>query len=106
MMAKFVPLLNALRGVLQGNPLRAIGYGAIAVVFLVSQAAVLLGYSKAAPDLDTISVAVAASVAFVTELARKYVYSPNSVAAIVAGVELGTIPPIPAPGDVPAAPAV
>jgi hypothetical protein len=102
-MAKFVPLLNALRDVLQGEPLRFIGYGAIAVVVVISQVAVLLGYSKAAPDLDTIIVAVGGAVAFVTELARKYVYSPNSVAAIVLGVELGTIPPIPAPGDVPAA---
>lgn len=81
-METLTAFLNLLRRVLQGEPLRAIGYGAIAVVFLVSRALVLTGYWTDAPSLDAIILAVSATVAGVTEFARRYVYSPITVAVM------------------------
>ena len=101
MKAFLVKLVAIVRDLLQGEALRLIGYGAVVVVFIVSRILVLTGTLAETPSLDSILASVTGAIALVVEFARKYVYSQNSVAAIVLGVEAGTIPPIPAPGDVP-----
>ena len=84
-------ILDKLRTLLTGEPLRAIGYGAIAVVFLVSRALVLAGYWQGAPTLDVIVAAVGAAVLAVTEVSRAFVYSPNTVGRIGFG---NTVDPV------------
>lgn len=75
--------LDKARGLLQGETLRAIGYGAGLVIYLVAKA------SGSIPDLpldQALLQAGSAAALLVTliEAARKYVYSPATVAAIVA----------------------
>lgn len=95
--SSFESLLSTARNLLTGEPIRAIGYGAIAVVFLVTRLAVLVGYRETAPDLDTILGAVAAAVTAVTEIARRFTFSPNTVEEIVTdlGGDERDIPPPP-----------
>ncbi len=151
-MNRIKSILPILRELLSGEPLRAIGYGAIVTVYLVTHLLVALGYQNTAPELNAIVAAVgnatgavvdfvsnfagafgirpasgsldgallvigALTVAF-TEVSRRYVYSPKTVAAIVAGAPASaangvandlTPPPVvdpAAPVDVPAAPPV
>lgn len=68
---------------LTGEPLRAISYGAIAVTYLSSKVLVATGHMADAPDFDGIAIAVTAAVAAVTELARRFTFSPNTVDALV-----------------------
>jgi hypothetical protein len=75
-------ILDKARGLLQGEPLRLIGYGAGIVIYLAAKA---LGNI---PDLPleqaliqaTAAIAVLASV---IETIRRFTYSPATVAAIV-----------------------
>jgi len=105
-------IARAVQGLLQGEPLRVISYGAIAVAWLVAQAAVALGYMDKAPGFDAIAVGVTVAVGALTELARRLVYSPATVAQILeempAGAELQTAaavlegsPPAVQPEDLP-----
>lgn len=77
-------LLEKARGLLQGEPLRAIVYGAAVVVWLVTRIAQALhiGNFQVVNLDDALLVATAAATAL-TELVRRYVYSPATVAAIV-----------------------
>lgn len=98
-MDKFSAIKAALENILQGEPLRAIGYGAIVVVFLVTRGAEALGYTKfGEPTLDTIILSVGAAVTAVTEFARRFVYSPKTVAAVAAGAPVaatdGAVPDV------------
>lgn len=77
-------LADRLRDLLQGETLRFIGYGAIVVVFLATRIASAIGLDVEVPTLDAITLAVGAAVAAVTEFARKFVWSPNSAARLVA----------------------
>lgn len=62
------------RALLQGEPLRAITYGAIAVVWLVSHAAFALGITKEpGPDFNVVLAAVSAAIALINEAIRLYV---------------------------------
>lgn len=80
-MSKFA---DKLRGVLEGEPIRAINYGAIAVTFLAAKAAFALGYLPEAVPFEGIVLAVGAATTAVTEFARRFVYSPRSVQDITA----------------------
>lgn len=88
--ASLTKVVAALRNVLQGEPLRLIGYGAVVVVFIVSRILILTGTLVETPSLDSIVAAVTAATAAIVEAARLYVFSPNSVAAIILGTELAT----------------
>lgn len=77
------------QALLQGEPLRAISYGAVAVVWIASRALAATGHGEAV-TFDAALVAVTAAVATVTELARRYVYSPATVTQIV--TEIATDP--------------
>ena len=82
-------IVAKVRDLLKGETLRAIGYGAIAVIFIGSKAVVefklVPGY--AAPSLDAIVLAVGASTAAVVEFARRFVYSENTVVTILSAVD-------------------
>lgn len=78
-------ILDKVRGLLTGETVRAIGYGAVLAIYLGWHAALALNLTTVpAPTLDIILAAVAGAIALVTEFARRKVWSANSVAAIVA----------------------
>jgi len=71
-------LVARARALLQGEPLRAITYGAIVVVWLVTHAAFALGVShEPGPDFNVILVAVSAAIAAINEAIRLYVSPAN-----------------------------
>ena len=72
-------IAESARNLLTGEPLRAITYGAVAVVYLVSKASVALGFTADTPDFDGIAIAVTAAIAAVTEVARRFTFSSNTV---------------------------
>ncbi len=93
-------LIARLQALLQGETLRAIVYGAAVVVWLVTHVAQALNVGNLqVVDINAALVVATAAAAFLTELARRYVYSPATVAAIV------TTPPT-AAGPIAAAEAV
>lgn len=81
-MTVLLDLATKVRDLLTGEPLRAISYGSIAVVYLVSRAGVLLGFLDGVPDLEAITLSVTAVVAAITELSRRFTFSAKTVAAI------------------------
>jgi hypothetical protein len=84
-LARIDDLLNNARALLAGETLRAIGLGALAVIWAVWHGALALGLTHVpAPTLDVIAAAVSAAVLLIQEWARKFVSSPATVAAIVA----------------------
>ena len=74
-------LADQLLALLQGEPLRVIGYGAAVIVYLVAKITVLPDVSFETAVLD--ALAAAAIVGTVVESFRHMVYSPATVAAIV-----------------------
>ena len=79
-------LLAKVRDLLQGEPLRAIVYGAAVVVWLVLGVANALGVTRLGPEVgieDALTQATAASV-LLTEISRRFTYSPNTVERIAA----------------------
>ena len=64
---------------LQGEPLRAIVYGAAVVVYIVAAVTGRFGVVS----LDNALVQAGAAAAALTELGRHYVYSPATVTSIV-----------------------
>lgn len=75
-------ILAKVQDLLNGEPLRLVSYGAIGVVIIVSQIAVITGIWQNAPSLDTVLVAVTGATALITEFVRSIVSSPNTVAAL------------------------
>lgn len=75
-------VLDGSRNLLQGEPLRAIGYGAAVVIFLVTNAS---GRFEDIPFDTAVTLAFGAATTLVgiIETARRYVYSPATVAEIV-----------------------
>jgi hypothetical protein len=77
-------ILARARALLQGEPVRLIGYGAIVVVWLVTHLALALGYGSAAPGLDDIvnlvEAAITLLIGLITEISRLFV-SPVSPSA-------------------------
>jgi len=92
-----VDIAVRVQSLLTGEPLRAIQYGAIAVVYLVVKGAIALGYVVDQPDLDGIAIAVAAAIAVVTEVSRRFVFSPNTVQTIATFAALTGDDTVPAP---------
>lgn len=90
-MDKVNALLNALRDVLQGEPLRAISYGSTVVIFLVAGISGKFG-EVSFEQAITASAAAVTIVGSITEAARNFVYSPLSVIAIAAGAPVGAVP--------------
>ena len=77
-------IVDTLRNVLQGEPLRVISYGAVAVVWIVTHAAYASGITTTQPpDFDAVLLAVTAGIASLTELVRRYVYSPITVERVI-----------------------
>lgn len=101
MLAKILAAWSALKSMSQdaltGEPLRFITYGADAVVFVVLRAAVYVGYLPEAPNMIEIQGAVTVAIALVTELARRYVWSPASIQAAVLQAATDAVGQIPAP---------
>lgn len=86
-------LLDAATRLLQGEPLRAIGYGAAVVIFIVTNAS---GRFEDVPFDTAITLATTATATLIgiIETARRFVYSPNTVtqvtnAALQRGVDIG-----------------
>jgi hypothetical protein len=71
-------LVARARALLQGEPLRAITYGAIVVVWLVTHAAFAAGLTKEpGPGFNVILAAVTAAIAGINEAIRLYVSPAN-----------------------------
>jgi len=96
----YTALVALLASVLQGEPLRVITYGGALVVWLVSNVAWAIGYQAfgAPVNFDVALLAATAAVVAVTEAERRFVFSPKTVAVILATV--GSTP-APFAGDVP-----
>lgn len=77
-------LIDKARYLLTGEPLRAISYGAVAVVWVASRILVATGHMAAVPDLDSILIAVTGAVAAVTEFGRRFTFSSNTVERVAA----------------------
>lgn len=97
-MKKLNELLDKVRALLQGEPLRAITYGSAVVIWLVVGIANAIGYTKFGPTISIENALLDATAAGVllTELGRRWVFSPATVATIavapspiVAAVEVG-----------------
>lgn len=93
---------------LTGEPARFIYYGAAIVVWLVILVANAVGFTKLGPNISLTDALVQATLAgaALTELIRRYVYSPNTTAdiavdAYLRGAETATRD---AAADVPPAP--
>ena len=83
-------LLDWLTTLLSGEPLRAITYGAAAVGYFVARATGVL------PEVSFDQAVIEAGTGFaillsVVEFARKFVYSPNTVEAILAAIAASAI---------------
>lgn len=82
-------LAERLRALLQGEPLRLIVYGAAVVVWLATRIVPIVAEALGtqvnlqAIDLDGALATATVAAGVLTELVRRYVYSPATVAAIV-----------------------
>jgi hypothetical protein len=75
---------------LEGEPLRAIVYGAVAIVWLVTQVALALGYQGfGTVDLNAILIAVTAATVALSELVRQFV-TPTAAPALNVGTVVTT----------------
>jgi len=94
-------ILDRVRGLLTGEPVRAITYGAIVVVWLVTHLAFAAGWiATPPPGFDVILAAVSAAIAGINEVVRSLVYSPNTADRLVAtaqafGASQAGVPPSP-----------
>lgn len=77
-------LVARIRALLQGEPLRAIVYGAAVVIWLVVGIANATGFTQLGPhiSLDDAMVAATGAAAGLTEVSRRFVYSPATVATL------------------------
>lgn len=76
-------VLELLRAQIAANPARFIAYGTVAAVWAVTKLAALTG-TVLLPDSDVSLAVVTIVTAVLTELIRRYVYSPASVSNIQA----------------------
>lgn len=81
-MDKLKALLDKAEELLQGEPARAIGYGAAVVIYLVARAVGAIEDVSLDQSL-VLAAGYVATVASVIESIRHFVYSPATVAAIV-----------------------
>lgn len=80
-------ILDFAEDVLQGEPLRAIGYGAGVAIYFIARAS---GNIEDVPLDQALlqGAALAATLVGVIETARRFVFSPRSVQAIKLGIKL------------------
>lgn len=110
-MQSITELANRITTLLTGEPARFIFYGAAIVIWAVLGIANALGFTRLGPTIDLNDALTQATLAgaLITELIRRYVYSPNTVNAVavdsyVRGVADGArdvpvaLPPV---GDLP-----
>jgi hypothetical protein len=95
-MDKVNDILDKARELLKGEPLRAIGYGAGVIIYIVAKA---LGNVEDIPLDQAIVQAglAAATLASVIETARRFVYSPATVEVIAERSAETGVPQVPAP---------
>lgn len=88
-------LIAKATALLEGEPLRAIVYGAAVVVWLVVGIANAIGFAHFGPTISLTDAMVdaTAAAAALTEISRRFVFSPATVAAIKAGA-VGPVPPV------------
>lgn len=79
-------MIDLIRGLLQREPARFVAYGAAAAVWAVTRLGTAIGVEV--PDEVTLAVATIATFAL-TEVIRRLVYSPATVAQIVAQTPTG-----------------
>ena len=79
-------MLDFIRGLLQKEPARFVAYGAAVAVWAVTRLGTLVGVQV--PDEVTLAIATLATF-ILTEVIRRLVYSPASVAEIVAQTPRG-----------------
>ena len=81
---------------LEGEPLRAITYGAVAIVWLVTQVAVALGSTAfVAVDLNAALIAVTAATVALSEIVRQFV-TPTAAPKLDVGTVVTTTSGAPA----------
>lgn len=82
-MQSITELANKVTNLLSGEPARFIFYGAAIVIWAVLGIANALGFTRLGPTIDLNDALTQATLAgaLITELIRRYVYSPNSVNA-------------------------
>lgn len=91
-------ILDKVRRLLTGEPLRAIVYGAALVVWIVCGIAAALGYQGLPTiNLDDALLQATAAAAGLTEIARRFTYSPNTVEVIAAVAAATGDPTVSAP---------
>lgn len=76
-------LAARVQNLLTGEPLRVIVYGSGVVIFLATRAAVALGYPVDVPSLDAALATAGIAAAVLTEICRRIVSSPNTVAELI-----------------------
>lgn len=81
MVDRIIALARRIEAALTGEPARFIFYGAAIVVWAVLGIANAAGITQLGPRVDLTDALTQATLAgaFVTELIRRYVYSPNTV---------------------------
>lgn len=100
-MDKLRSILDAISAKLTGEPARAIGYGAAVAVVAVVYVANALGFTRFGASLslaDALSLA-SVSITFVVGIVegiRHYVFSPNTVAEVVAAQVTPAVSGVPA----------
>lgn len=77
--------LDKVQHLLSGEPLRAIVYGGAVIIYVVAKAFAVIPDQSVDEALVTAGAA-AALLATLVETARRYVYSPNTVEAIIADI--------------------
>lgn len=92
-MDKIKALIALAQGLLQGEPLRAIVYGSAVIVWVTVGVANALGYTHFGPrlSLDDALVSATAAAAVLTEISRRFVFSPATVAVIEAGAPVNAV---------------
>lgn len=110
LIARIYALADRVQDALTGEPARFIFYGAAITVWAVVAITNALGINRFGPNISLTDALTQATLAgaFLTELIRRYVYSPNSAAEVAAeslnrGIQIGlnASEEIPLPADLP-----
>ncbi len=95
-------ILDTIRDLLAGEPARAIGYGGAAIVYLVAKASGTIPDVTPEEALVQATAAIALAATF-TETIRHFVYSPETVKAIIEATNAVVVPAdaviVETPGD-------
>lgn len=89
-------IISKAEDLLQGEPLRVIGYGAAVVIWLVCNASGRFADISFDSAL-ALTVSAAATLTAILETARRFVYSPNTVAVVAAAAYAAGADEVPVP---------